>query len=70
MDWSGESVQMKVRRWLENAIMRLVFANTISYKRVALLSFELEFTESLLDILSYSKSSTEPTMVGLEEKFS
>ena len=38
-------------RWLENAIMRLAFANTVSHKRVVLLSFELEYTESLLDIL-------------------
>ena len=50
--------------------MRLVFADTVSHKREVLVSFELEFTESLLDILSYPKCTTEPTMVGLEETFS
>ena len=50
--------------------MRLGFANAVSHKRAVLLSFELEFTESLLDIFLYSKCTIGPTMVGLEEKFS
>ena len=45
------------------------FYKYISHKRVVLLSFKLEFIESLLDILSYPKCTIEPTMVGLEEKF-
>ena len=49
--------------------MRLVFANTVSHKRSVLLSFELEFRESLLDILSYPKCTIEPNIVGLEENF-
>ena len=43
--------------------MRLVFANTVSHKRAVLLSFELQFTESLLDALSYSKCTIQLTMV-------
>ena len=50
--------------------MRLIFANTISHKRAVLFSFALEFTESLLDILSYPKCMIGPTMVGLKEKVS
>ena len=50
--------------------MRFAFVHTASHKRAVLLSFELECTESLLDILSYPKCAIEPTMVGLEEKFS
>ena len=49
--------------------MRLAFAYTVSHKRAVLLSFELEITESLLDILSYSKCTIGPTMVGLKENF-
>ena len=67
--WARRKIfKMKVLRWLENAIMRLVFASTVSHKRAVVLSFE--FTESLLDILSYPKFTIEPTMVGLEENFS
>ena len=50
--------------------MGLVFANKVSHKRAVLLSFELEFTESFLHILSCPKCLIGPTMVGLEEKFS
>ena len=50
--------------------MRLTFANAISHERAVLLSFALDFTESLLDILSYPKCMIGPTMVGLEEKVS
>ena len=50
--------------------MRSVFANTVSHKIAVLLGFELELTESLLDILSHPKSTIGTTMVGLEEKFS
>ena len=47
--------------------MRLVFGNSVSHKRAVLLSFELEFTESLLDILSYPKCTIGPTMVVVEK---
>ena len=50
--------------------MGLVFANIVSHKRAVLLSFELEFTESLLHILSNPKCTIGPTTAGLEEKFS
>ena len=67
----GEKVfKTKVFRWLENAIIILIFANTISHKRAVLFSFELEFTESLIDILSDPKFMIGPIMVGLEEKVS
>ena len=46
------------------------FAYTASHKRAVLSSFELEFTESLLDIFSYPNCTIGPTMVGLKEKFS
>ena len=69
--WTRRKVlKINVLRSLENAFMILVFANTVSHKRAALLSFEVEFTETLLDVLSYPKCTIEPTMVGLEEKFS
>ena len=38
----------KVLRWLENAVLRLVFANTVFYKRDVLLIFEAEFIESVV----------------------
>ena len=49
--------------------MILIFTNKISHKRVFLFSFALEFTESLLDILSYPKCMIGPTMVGRQERF-
>ena len=49
--------------------MRLVFTNTLSLKRAVLLSFDLEFAESLLDVLSQSVPTMGPTMVGPGEKF-
>ena len=51
-----------------NAIMRLIFANTLSHRRAVLFSFALEFTEFVLEILSYTKCMIGPAMVGLEEK--
>ena len=50
--------------------MRMAFAYTASHKRAVLLSFELEFTESLLDILSYPVPTVGPTLIGPGEKFS
>ena len=64
---------MKALRWLENAIFGLVFAYTVFCKRTILLIFEAEFTERVLDKLSYPESTIRPTLakvVGLEEKFS
>ena len=34
---------IKVLRWLENAVLRLVFANSMFYKRDILLTFAAEF---------------------------
>ena len=47
--WLGpeKNFQIKGSQMAKNAIVRLVFANKLSHKRAALLSFELEFTESL-----------------------
>ena len=37
--------ERKALRWLENAIVRLAFANTVFYKSTILLIFEAEVTE-------------------------
>ena len=37
--------ETKALRWLENAILGLVFANTVFYKSTILLTFEAEVTE-------------------------
>ena len=37
--------EIKALRWLENAILGLVFANTVFYKSTILLVFEAEVTE-------------------------
>ena len=37
--------EIKALRWLENAIVRLAFANTVFYKSTILLIFEAEVTE-------------------------
>ena len=55
---------MKALRWLEDAILGLVFANTVFYKSTILLIFEAEFTEGVLDKLSYPESIMRPTLVG------
>ena len=62
--------EVKALRWLENAILELVLANTVSYKSTILLIFEAEFTESVLDKLLHPESTIKPTLVGPEEKFS
>ena len=61
---------MKALRWLENVILELVFANTAFYKSTILKIFEAEFTESVLDKLSYPDSTIRPALVGPAEKFS
>ena len=40
--------EIKALRWLENAILGLVFANTVFYKSTILLVFEAEVTESVV----------------------
>ena len=62
--------EMKALIWLENAILGLVFANAVFYRSTILLIFEAEFTESVLDKLSYPESNIKPTLVGPEEKVS
>ena len=49
--------------------MGLVFANTVFHRSTILLNFEVEFTESVLNKLSYPESTTRPTLAGPEEKF-
>jgi len=47
--WAQRNIfKIKVFGLLENAILGLVFANTVFYKRATLLIFEAEFTESVL----------------------
>ena len=65
----GEKFQVNVLKRQENAILRLVFANAIFHKRAILLIFQTEFTECVLEILSYPPSTIRPTMVGLGENF-
>ena len=44
--WSRrKKFEIKALRWLENAIVRLAFANTVFYKSTILLIFEAEVTE-------------------------
>ena len=40
--------EIKALRWLENAILGLVFANTVFYKSTILLIFEAEATEKTI----------------------
>ena len=58
-------LKIEALRRLENAIVNLVLANSIAI----LLILKAKFTESLLDILSYSESTIKPTMVGWEKIF-
>ena len=62
--------EIKALLWLENAILKLGFANTVFHKRAILLIFEARFTEGVLDTLSYLESTIGPTMVGPREKLS
>ena len=45
--WLGQEkkIEIKALRWLENAILGLVFASTVFYKSTILLTFEAEVTE-------------------------
>ena len=45
--WARRKIFLiKVLRWLENAVLRLVFTNSVFCKREMLLIFEAEFTGS------------------------
>ena len=48
--WLGrrKKFEIKALRWLENAILGLVFANTKFYKSTILLVFEAKVTESVV----------------------
>ena len=48
---------MEVLIWLENAILLLVFGDTASHERTMLLIFYTEYTERVLDYLSYPQST-------------
>ena len=50
---------IEVIRWLENAILNLVFANNRAFLPISF----AESTESVLDALSYLESTIRPTMV-------
>ena len=41
-----KKVEIKALRWLENAILGLVFVNTVFYKSTILLLFEAEVAET------------------------
>ena len=44
--WSKrKKFEIKALRWLENAILGLVFANTVCYKSIIILIFEAEVLE-------------------------
>ena len=44
--WAEKLFEIKALRWLENAILGLVFANTVFYKSTILQVFEADVTES------------------------
>jgi len=60
---------MNARRWLENTVLKLAFANTVYHKSAILLFFEAAFRESAVGILTYPESAMRITLDGLEEKF-
>ena len=47
-----------------NSFLRLVFATIVFHKRVMLQLFYAEYTESVLDILSYPESTMCPPSLG------
>ena len=55
--------------WLEHASLRLAFTTTVFHKRALLQRFYAEYTESVLDILSYPESNMGPPWLGQEKKF-
>ena len=63
-----KNFQNKGYQKVGNIVLRLVFVNTVFYKRAILLIFYPEFIESVLGILSYPESTKGPMMVGFEEK--
>ena len=46
--WAHNIYLIKLLRWLQNVVLRLVFANSVFHKRNLLLIFEVEFTESVV----------------------
>ena len=61
--------KIKGLRWLENAILKLDFVNTIFHRRAILLIFQAEFIERLLGNLSHPGSTIGPTMAMPEKSF-
>ena len=61
---------MRAFRRLKNGILKLVFASVVFHKSAMLPIFEVEVTESVLNILFYPESTQGPTMVEPEQKFS
>ena len=53
---------------LENAILRVAFANTVCLKRTILILLESEFTDRALEIHTYPESTIWPTMVVPKKK--
>ena len=60
----------KALRWVQNAMLKLDFVNSVFHKRAILEVFEEKFTEIVLGILSYSTSTIRFTMVEPKEKLS
>ena len=54
---------------LENAILRLVFANTVFHKRAMLHIFYTEYTQSVSGILLHQESTMGPSWLGQEKNF-
>ena len=55
--------------WLGNASLILVFANTVFHERAMLQIFYAEYTESVIEILSYPKSTMGPPWLSQEKNF-
>ena len=62
----GEIFKMKVLRRLVNAILILVFADTILHRRAWSLIFQAELIESVLSILSYPDSTIRRTIFKIK----
>ena len=60
---------MKALKWLKNGILKIAFASAVFRKSAVLLIFEVEFTESALNILLYPESTQGSSMAGPEKHF-
>ena len=65
----GSIFKIEILKKLENAILRLVFANTAFYQRAMLLIIYAKYAESLLGIRSYTKFTLGPPRLDQDKIF-